>query len=69
VLDILLDLNNKGQTIVMVTHDVKVAYCASRLIYLKDGRIDGELNLEKFPKKDYKKREVLIFEFLNERGW
>ena len=69
VLDILLDLNNKGQTIVMVTHDVKVASRASRLIYLKDGRIDGELNLEKFPKKDYKKREVLIFEFLNERGW
>jgi putative ABC transport system ATP-binding protein len=69
VLDILADLNSKGQTVVMVTHDVKVAARASRVIYLKDGRIDGELNLEPFPKKDYKKREGLIFEFLNERGW
>lgn len=69
VLDILSDLNNKGQTIVMVTHDLKAAARASRLIYLRDGRIDGELSLDKFSKTDYKNREVLIFEFLKERGW
>ncbi len=69
VLDILSDLNTKGQTIVMVTHDLKAASRASRLIYLKDGRIDGELALDKFSKADYENREVLIFEFLKERGW
>lgn len=69
VLDILSDLNKNGQTVVMVTHDLKAAAHASRLIYLKDGRIDGELNLEKFSKKDYKNREIIIFEFLKERGW
>lgn len=69
VLDILSDLNNKGQTVVMVTHDLKAASRASRLIYLKDGRIDGELSLGKFSKEDYKNRDVLIFEFLKERGW
>lgn len=69
VLDILSDLNSNGQTIVMVTHDLKAAARASRLIYLKDGRIDGELSLDRFSKEDYKNREVLIFEFLKERGW
>lgn len=69
VLDILSDLNNNGQTIVMVTHDLKAAARASRLIYLRDGRIDGELSLDRFSKADYKNREVLIFEFLKERGW
>jgi putative ABC transport system ATP-binding protein len=69
VLDILSDLNNKGQTVVMVTHDLKAAARASRLIFLKDGRIDGELALDKFSKADYENREVLIFEFLKERGW
>lgn len=69
VLDILSDLNKNGQTVVMVTHDLKAAAHASRLIYLKDGRIDGELDLDKFSKKDYKNREIIIFEFLKERGW
>lgn len=69
VLDILTDLNNNGQTVVMVTHDLKAAARASRLIYLKDGRIDGELVLDRFKKTDYKNREVIIFEFLKERGW
>jgi len=69
VLDILSDLNNNGQTVVMVTHDLKAAARASRLIYLKDGRIDGELALGKFSKNDYKNKENLIFEFLKEKGW
>ncbi len=69
VLDILSDLNRSGQTIVMVTHDLKAAARASRLIYLKDGRIDGELALDKFSKSDYKNRETVIFEFLKEKGW
>lgn len=69
VLDILSDLNKNGQTVVMVTHDLKAAAHASRLIYLKDGRIDGELDLDKFSKKDYKNREIIIFEFLKGRGW
>lgn len=69
VLDILTKLNNKGQTVVMVTHDIKAAVRASRLIYLKDGRIDGDLSLERFKKEDYKNREKIILEYLQERGW
>jgi putative ABC transport system ATP-binding protein len=69
VLDIISELNDKGQTVVMVTHDLKAACRASRLIYLSDGRVDGELVLGKFSKDERKNREVKIFEFLKERGW
>ncbi|CEK37992.1 ABC transporter ATP-binding protein [Paraclostridium sordellii] len=69
VLDILTELNNEGQSIVMVTHDLKAASRASKLIYLKDGRIDGDLDLGKFNEKDLEGREEKIFEFIKSRGW
>lgn len=69
VLDILTELNNEGQSIVMVTHDLKAASRASRLIYLKDGRLDGDLDLGKFNEKDLEGREEKIFEFIKSRGW
>ncbi len=69
VLDILTELNEEGQSIVMVTHDLKAASRASRLIYLKDGRIDGELSLGRYSEKDSDSREKKIFEFIKSRGW
>jgi len=69
VLDILTELNEEGQSIVMVTHDLKAASRASRLIYLKDGRIDGDLSLGKYNRKDSDSREKKIFEFIKSRGW
>src|SRR4051794_8525642 len=48
VVDLLLDLNQIGQTLVMVTHDERLALrCASRLVELADGRIAGERALER----------------------
>ena len=44
VLDVLTDINNGGQTVLMVTHDIKSARRANRIIYLQDGKIIGELN-------------------------
>ena len=35
----MMDLKNRGKTIVMVTHDPKMASYCSRLILLKDGMI------------------------------
>lgn len=37
ILSLLVDLNRGGQTIVMVTHDAKVAACAHRVLRLSDG--------------------------------
>ncbi|MDO5558506.1 MAG: ABC transporter ATP-binding protein [Oscillospiraceae bacterium] len=69
VLDIFTDLNNKGQSIVMVTHDIKAAARATRLLYLADGRIDGELYLGKYDPATKRDREKRIFSFLTEHNW
>lgn len=69
VLNILTELNNKNKTMVIVTHDVKVAARGTRLVYLKDGKIDGELTLGKTDKNDFREREKEVIKFLNERGW
>ncbi|MCR4647652.1 MAG: ABC transporter ATP-binding protein, partial [Lachnospiraceae bacterium] len=45
VLDILSDLNNEGQSIVMVTHTFKAAERGHRIIYLSDGVISDEIEL------------------------
>ena len=42
ILDILDGLNARGVTIVMVTHDEKVAARASRVITMRDGQIDSD---------------------------
>ena len=39
LMDLLLDLNRRGHTIVMVTHDPAVAAHAGRVIEIRDGRI------------------------------
>lgn len=68
VLDVLTSLNNKGQSIIMVTHDKKSALRANRIIYLKDGKIFGELLLDKYEKNDSTRSEKLD-QFLKEMGW
>ena len=32
-------INKKGQTILMVTHSVKAASCAGRVLFIKDGEV------------------------------
>jgi putative ABC transport system ATP-binding protein len=66
VLDLIKSFNVEGQTIVMVTHDIKAASYANRLIFLKDGRIEGELDLIKYQTNN---QEKVIFDFLSEKGW
>ncbi|GAH73675.1 unnamed protein product [marine sediment metagenome] len=39
ILDIFEELNRAGQTIVMVTHDERIAQRAGRIITLADGKI------------------------------
>jgi putative ABC transport system ATP-binding protein len=44
IMDILGDLNREGTTILLVTHDPKVAARTSRVLYMIDGRIVGDLD-------------------------
>lgn len=68
VLDILTKLNEEGQSIVMVTHDINSARRANRILYLRDGVIEAELNLGKYVKND-PVRHATLQEFLNKMCW
>lgn len=68
VLDVFSSLHEKGQSIVMVTHDKKSALRGSRILYLKDGIIFGECNLGKFG-SDHVKRTEAFEAFITEMGW
>ncbi|MGM8139312.1 ATP-binding cassette domain-containing protein [Enterococcus italicus] len=42
IMELLTDLNQKGKTIVMVTHDEDLKKYATRVIHMKDGRFETE---------------------------
>lgn len=69
VLDLLTELNSEGQSILMVTHDMKAALRASRILYLVDGRICGELNLPAYDAENRKARETQLTAWLNSMQW
>ncbi len=68
VLDTLTRFNGQGQSVVMVTHDMRSARRGNRILYLKDGAILGECNLGKYVSGDGKRHEKLS-SFLREMGW
>lgn len=68
-LDLLSNINDLGQTILMVTHDIKAACRGNRILYIKDGKIDGELNLDQFMVDSLEEREKQIFDFIMSKGW
>ena len=39
IMEIFQELNKKGNTIIIVTHEARIARCAQRIIKLKDGKI------------------------------
>ncbi|MGL4343896.1 MAG: ABC transporter ATP-binding protein [Cellulosilyticaceae bacterium] len=69
VLDLFTQIAEEGQSMVMVTHDLKAAARGNRIIFLRDGRIDGILELGKFQREARKERENILYRFLQERGW
>lgn len=68
VLDTLTRFNEQGQSVVMVTHDMRSARRGNRILYLKDGVILGECNLGIYVPGDAKRHERLSG-FLQEMGW
>jgi len=68
VLDTLTKFNEQGQSVVMVTHDMRSARRGNRILYLKDGVILGECDLGRYKHGDTARRDKLS-EFLKEMGW
>lgn len=69
VLDLLTKLNSEGQSILMVTHDIKAALRATRLLYLEDGKIIGELALPPYDPDEEKRRETQVNAWLASMEW
>jgi len=79
VLNILSDLNNEGQSIVMVTHTLAAAERGNRIIYLADGVISDEVELGPFlgnykdesnpDIKGARERHAKLKSFLQDMGW
>lgn len=65
----LVKLNEEGTTIMMVTHDAKVAAKCSRVLYIVDGNIKGEYNSPKEKDVQEKDRERMLNNWLMELGW
>lgn len=68
VLDTLTKFNEQGQSVVMVTHDMRSARRGNRILYLKDGVILGECDLGKYSHGDPTRHEKLSA-FLKDMGW
>ncbi|MCM1167260.1 MAG: ABC transporter ATP-binding protein [Lachnospiraceae bacterium] len=68
VLNTFTEFNEQGQSVVMVTHDMRSARRGNRILYLKDGSILGECDLGKY-KPDDKERHEKLSAFLAKMGW
>lgn len=71
IMDIFKDINESGSTIMLVTHNVKVASKTERVLFMIDGKIEGEYNLGKFKEedKDSTEREEKLSKWLLGMGW
>lgn len=70
VMEELLGINADGTTIMLVTHDVRVAAKCSRVLYIVDGNIQGEYALGKYAgQSGLRERERTLNHWLMEMGW
>ncbi|MCC7051748.1 MAG: ABC transporter ATP-binding protein [Gemmatimonadaceae bacterium] len=68
VLDGFREINARGQTIVMATHDVKSACIADRVLFLRDGQVHGEFQFADRGAA-IEDRESLLVAWLGAQGW
>ncbi len=67
VMEELTKLNEDGTTIMLVTHDAKVAAKCTRVLFIVDGNIKGEYNIKK--EDTIRDRERGLNNWLMEMGW
>jgi len=68
VLDVLTEVNENKQSVVMVTHDLRSARRGNRVLYIKDGVIQGDCDLGRYVTGNQVRHDKLNA-FLNEMGW
>lgn len=66
----LVRINKEGTTIMLVTHDMRVASKCDRVLYMEDGTIKGEYVFGKFQsEEETRQREKQLSNWLMEMGW
>jgi putative ABC transport system ATP-binding protein len=68
IMDILGELNAEGTTIMLVTHDAKVAARTDRVLYMVDGRIVGDRHQGRFTGADLDQRHADVTTWLLGHG-
>lgn len=69
VLNLLSTLNSDGQSLLMVTHDVRAAIRGNRILYLEDGKILDEFTLPVYSAADARQREAQTTHWLSSLRW
>lgn len=69
IMDIINEVNAEGTTVMLVTHDAKVAARADRVIFLSDGNITDEILLGKYEEKSLPDREKRMTHWLEGLGF
>ena len=69
VMRLLTELNRNGQSILMVTHDVRAAIHGNRILYMEDGKILDELSLPPYSDNDEREREQQVNDWLSALRW
>lgn len=69
VLSILSELHDKGQSILMVTHDMHSAAYGNRILYLEDGKVLDVLELSEMRKCENIEKEARINQWLTSLMW
>ena len=69
VLNLLTELNQSGQSILMVTHDSRAALRATRIIYIADGAVIGDIELPPYTAEAEKSREAQVSAWLASMEW
>lgn len=69
VMELLTGIHENGQSILMVTHDLKAAMHGNRLLYLEDGKILDELTFPPYRQDELKVRENKVSAWLSSLSW
>ncbi len=68
IMSLLTEINKKGTTVMLVTHDAKVAAKTERVLFMVDGKIVASKKMNKFDAKvdNIKEREESIMKWIVE---
>lgn len=69
VMNLFTKLNQAGQSILMVTHDLRAAIRGNRILYLEDGKILDQIVLPAFTESKAREREAMVNEWLVSLSW